>query len=362
MKPINYNQVFTFFKLTPTLETSFCKVFQHLNKTFALFKASESQGVSCLFLNNLCLCSPKETFISINDSLLLNSEDYSFDELPEIGLTFEPISQNKLVNFLYNFVELREVIWSYGAKEIFQWDCFQNVFSNSKNSNLSLLLFDEKLGMSDVLDFNDKHFAQRFNNNKGIWTSKYYSNMKEAVVCFNPYCLVNFYSENVAVDYFSVIVNSNQNLNLQSQTFEILMKHPFSIYNILYTPKTKELYSILELLVFYGKFYWGIDMFVKKNAHTFTLAFTFNLEANLIQYIQFTSNVQNYYRKIIGSDKEDAESIIQLYPLTITNTFIENRKIYTLECPDKVECYEAVIHNILKLMNKSTMFNLICCK
>jgi hypothetical protein len=362
MNPTNYNQVFSFFNLKPTFEASFCNTFQYLKKYFVLFKPSESEGISCLFLNALTLYSPKEVFISLSDSLLISKEDISFDDIPEIGLSFEPISQNKLVNFLYNFVQIRDVVWSDEAKNIFMMDCFENVFSNSKNSDLSLLLSDEKSSMCDVIDFNNTSFNSRFEHNKGIWTSKYFSNMKEAVISFNPFCLVNFYTDNLAVDYFSVILNSNQNLNLQSSAFEILLRYPFSCYNVLYTPKTNELYSILDLIVFYGKFYWGIDMFLRKNSHTFTLAFTFNLEANLIQYIQFTSNVQAYYRKIISSDKEDAENIVKIFPLNITNTFIENRKIYTLEGPDKVECYEAVIHNLLKLMNKATLFNLICCK
>jgi hypothetical protein len=306
----------------------------------------------------LSIINPDELYLLLSDSL--SSKTHEFQNIPEIGLNLEPISQNEVVKFLFSFLPIREVVWNEKAENNLSNECFDKIYSNYGNTDLSILLSDEKDLLCDVIDFDNIKWKARFNSSKGIWTSRHFSNMQEAIVCFNPSCMVIFFEDNVPVNYFSMVISSNQSLILQSRSFEILTK--FKHINILYTPCTKELNSILELLIFYCKFYWGVDVFLKFNVDTFTVCFTFGLEANIIQYMQFNSNVQSHFNKLIGTNKADIERLNNSYPLTIVNTIIEERKMYSLECPTKIEYYQAVLHSLLILMNKSTYFNLICCK
>lgn len=359
---MNFNQVFSYFHLQPIAETTFCISYQHKNKVFSIFRSSSNGNVQCLYLNKVSVQSPEEIFFIISDSLLFNDKEIIFNDLPEFGTDLELIPQDKLINYLYGFVPLREVVWDSNAVNILRNDCFENIYCNSKNSNLSMVLSQENTNICDVLDFDRTNYATRFDNDSGYWTSKYYSNMKEAVLCFNPYCLVNFYEDNVPSDYYTMVITSNQNLLLQIKVFELLLAHPFTCYNILYTQNAKELYSILDLLVFYTKYYWMVDVTVRYNVDSFTLCFTFDLETNLIEYIQFTSNVNSHYHKLLNASAVDMSKIKNNYSLKITNTIIEDRKIYALTCPNKIECYEAVIHNLLLLINRTKLFNIIRCK
>ena len=359
---MNYNQVFSHFGLKPISETTFCINYQSSHKYFSLFRSPDTGNVNCLYFNNQSLNTPGEVFMILNDSVLVARFENDLQKLPEIGTSLEIIPVNKLVNFLYSFIPLREVVWDKNAENIFSYECFENVFSNKNNTDLSILLSDENDNICDVIDFNNSFYRSKFKSSKAIWKSKYYSNMKEAVVCFNPYCMVNFYSNNTALQYFTILVSDNQNLILQSRVFELLMKYPFSCYNILYTENCNELYPILDLMVFYCKFYWGVDVFVRNNVDNFTLTFSFDIEKNVTQYLQFNSLSESHYLKLLSSSNNEAGQIMNMFPFQVTNNIIENRKICSLTFPNKVESYQALLHNLLVLMKKTNQFNLILCK
>lgn len=355
---INYNQVFSTFQINPTFESDFCMIFEHKSNAFALHLPSESSTLKCVDLSTQSLISPIELYYLFSNFISFSNSQSSYDvtSVKEYDTIIQWVDTEKVINFAYGLVNLTQQsdLTDHVVRKtnliVSNSDNLEHIYTNKNRSYVSFVLADKEKEAFQIIDFGRNYFAHRLNGDRAFWTSNYFSNNKAALIAFNPLCLIRFFEDSIAEDYFSVVLSPSDNpLLFTNDVTTIFEGKSLENIQLLYSESSTEIIHHLKLVVCQINLNTKLNIALDFNEDKVIVQFLLDADADVTPLVSFYNGVQKTLRNNVFQIGEEESNLFKSFCFYNDVCQSEHKTIFSIYAMQSFESLEALLIALIKL-------------